>query len=186
MLMNKQCGASEFLVKSHKGRNSFIYGYASVFNIIDSQNDVLVKGAFRQAKCSEVKLLWQHNIEKPIGVVQFLQEDTYGLKFEAEINVKTETGREAAELIKQKAVGGLSIGFSVNSSHYDANGVQIIDDVDLAEISVVTFPANKSAAIRRVKSKERDLFDQVRMPKYMPVDQDLEQLSALLAELSRN
>ena len=151
--MKKNCISSDLVIKSSKPNNTIISGYASVFGVIDSQNDVVTKGAFASALSEKVKLLWQHDASKPIGVIKSLQEDEYGLRFEAEINNKVEVGREASELIKQKAVGGLSIGFSINSSHYDENGVHIIEDIDLSEISVVTFPANNQAEINYVKNQ---------------------------------
>ncbi|CAN0603814.1 unnamed protein product, partial [Ectocarpus sp. 12 AP-2014] len=122
-------------------------GFASVFGILDSQNDVVVKGAFKSIEVRNVKLLWQHDASKPIGLIKSLSEDEYGLKFEAEINNNIEAGREASELIKQKAICGLSIGFSINSSSYNEKGMRVISDLNLAEISVVTFPANHQAEI---------------------------------------
>lgn len=80
---------------------------------------MIVKGAFKSIEARNVKLLWQHDASKPIGLIKSLSEDEYGLKFEAEINNNIETGREASELIKQKAICGLSIGFSINSSSYN-------------------------------------------------------------------
>lgn len=38
-------------------------GYASVFNVVESQNDIIVKGAFKDSlnnKKNDIKLLWQH------------------------------------------------------------------------------------------------------------------------------
>lgn len=56
-----------------------------------------------------------------------------------------------SELIKQKAVNGLSIGFAIKSSDYNSKGMRVIDDVELMEISVVTFPANAMAEISQIK-----------------------------------
>ena len=143
--------SSDFIVKSSKKENTLILGYASVFGVIDTHNDIVVKGAFKTAECHRVRLLWQHDVTKPIGIVRFLEEDEYGLKLEAEINNNTIAGVEAAELVKQKAVGGLSIGFSIKSSDYNKQGARIIEDVELMEISIVTFPANRQAEIQQVK-----------------------------------
>jgi uncharacterized protein len=144
---------SDLVIKSSKPSNTMIAGYASVFGVVDSQNDIIVKGAFSNAVCRDVRLLWQHEAIQPIGVITYLEEDEYGLKFEAEINNKIMVGREASELIKQKAICGVSIGFSINSSDYDDKGRRVIDELNLAEISIVTFPANNHAEIRSVKSE---------------------------------
>lgn len=159
--MEKGCFCSDLIIKSVKPSNTVIAGYASVFGVIDSQNDVIVKGAFKSIEARDVRLLWQHDAGKPIGVIKSLSEDEYGLKFEAEINNKIEAGREASELIKQKAICGLSIGFSINSSSYNEKGMRVISDVNLAEISVVTFPANSQAEITYVKSRNNSSLDEL-------------------------
>lgn len=154
--MQKGIISSDFIVKSKQKHNTVISGYASVFDIIDSQNDVIIKGAFKNTNKDKVKLLWQHDVSKPIGVITLLKEDEYGLLIEAEINNKTISGNEAIELVKQKAVAGLSVGFSIKSSDYDKDGSRIIQDVELMEISIVTFPSNKQAEIQQIKHNEYD------------------------------
>lgn len=151
VVLEKGWVSSDFVVKSKKKDNTVISGYASVFGIIDKHNDVVKKGAFKNSESHKVKLLWQHDSTKPIGVINFLKEDEYGLLLEAEINNNTVAGAEASELIKQKAVAGLSIGFSINSSDYNKEGSRVINDVELQEISIVTFPANQHAEIQHVK-----------------------------------
>ena len=43
-------------------------GYASVFNIVDKQNDLILPGAFKKnLSKNKIKLLWQHNPGEPIG-----------------------------------------------------------------------------------------------------------------------
>ena len=159
--MEKGCFCSDLIIKSLKPANTVIAGYASVFGVLDSQNDVIVKGAFKSIETDNVKLLWQHDASMPIGVIKSLSEDEYGLKFEAEINNKVEAGREASELIKQKAICGLSIGFSINSSNYNEKGMRVISDLNLAEISVVTFPANNQAEITYVKNRGNESLDEL-------------------------
>jgi len=156
--------SSDFIVKSSTKNNTIIIGYASVFGVTDTHNDVVLKGAFRSVQTGDVRLLWQHDATKPIGVVRFLEEDEYGLKLEAEINNKTIAGAEASELIKQGAVCGLSIGFAIKSSDYNKSGARVIDEVDLKEISVVTFPANSGAEILQVKNQtQQNQLDELAM-----------------------
>jgi len=56
--------SNNFLLKSSNLDNRIIDGYASVFNVIDSQNDLIEKGAFKNVSSEKVKLLWQHDIAK--------------------------------------------------------------------------------------------------------------------------
>lgn len=144
----------QYMIKSVTTGNTFFEGYASVFGVIDHHNEIMVKGAFQSSLSKQIKLLWQHDVKKPIGVVCSSYEDDFGLRIEAEINNKIAAGLEASELIKQKAIDGLSIGFSIKSSEYNEQGQRVITDVDLLEVSIVTFPANQDAQIMQVKNRQ--------------------------------
>ena len=139
-----------FIVKSANNNEAIVSGYASVFNSPDQDNDIITKGTFTSGLDRQVKFLWQHDAKKPIGVIISLCEDEIGLKVEAQINSKIETGKEAIELIRQGAVNGLSIGFNILSSEYNELGQRIITEAELIEISIVTFPANKQAQIHYI------------------------------------
>lgn len=95
------------IIKSVTDNSVVISGYASVYNISDQHNNLIAKGT------SCIKFLWQHDWQQPIGVMKSLTEDDYGLKVEAIINNKIDTGKEAIELVRQGAVYGLSIGFNI-------------------------------------------------------------------------
>ena len=130
-------------------------GYASVFNVSDSYNDIIIDGAFTQSlKYShDIKLLWQHRHDEPIGVITKITEDNIGLYIEGKLLLDVNRAKEAYILLKNGAVSGLSIGFRVKSSKLDRNtGSRIITEVELVEVSLVTFPANKQATISSVKS----------------------------------
>ncbi len=151
---------SNFLLKSDHFDNMVIHGYASVFNVVDSQNDLIEKGAFENISPNNTKLLWQHDSVKPIGVIKVMYEDSYGLRIEAEINNKTVCGKEASELVKQGAVDGLSIGFCIKDFKYNNQGIRLIKKIDLMEVSIVTFPSNRSASITNFKAQNTMLFEQ--------------------------
>ena len=127
-----------------------IAGYASVFNIVDQHNDLIESGAFAKLDLSKVKLLWQHKAEEPIGIIEELEEDKNGLFFKARLLLDLPQAKSAYNLIKAKAISGVSIGFKPLSYHYKGD-IRVIEDIDLWEISLVTFPANKEANIIEVK-----------------------------------
>ena len=136
-------------------------GYGSVFGNKDLGNDVIEKGAFskslRQRKAKGVKLLYQHKSDMPIGVFDEIKEDDHGLVVKGRLALKTQAGAEAYELLKMGALDGLSIGFRVNPSEvsYDKrNNKRIIKEVDLMEVSLVTFPMNPQATVRSVKGEQ--------------------------------
>ncbi len=147
---------SNLIIKSatENGTDKGIYilGYASVYNVADQHNDLIIKGAFaeQQIDHQNVKLLWQHDCTKPIGLIQSLAEDDYGLKIEGIINHNIETGREAIELVRQGAVDGLSVGFNIKLANYNNLNQRIITKAQLVEVSIVTFPANYQAKITHI------------------------------------
>ena len=136
-------------------------GYGSVFGNKDLGNDVIEAGAFakslKKRKPQNVKLLYQHKSDMPIGVFDEIKEDAHGLVVKGRLALKTQAGAEAYELLKMGALDGLSIGFRVNPKEvsYDKRGnKRIIKEVDLMEVSLVTFPMNPQATVRSVKGEE--------------------------------
>ncbi len=136
-------------------------GYGSVFGNKDLGNDVIERGAFlkslKRRKPQNVKLLYQHKSDMPIGVFDEIKEDDHGLVVKGRLALKTQAGAEAYELLKMGALDGLSIGFRVNPKEvsYDKRGNRrIIKEVDLMEVSLVTFPMNPQATVRSVKGEE--------------------------------
>src|SRR5690606_35583398 len=100
-----------------------------------------------------VKMLWQHRSAEPIGVYREIAEDDYGLLVKGEINMHVSRGVECYHLMKQGALDGLSIGYSTVDSDYDEKKfTTYLKEVDLWEISPVTFPAGDSARVVDVKS----------------------------------
>lgn len=137
--------------------NGYFAGYASVFNVEDNHNDIILSGAFgdsllKKHAGKDIKLLWQHQADEPIGVFTKVVEDEHGLFVEGKLLLEIERAREAYSLIKSGALKGLSIGFIVKQYEYDDNGTRLILEADLWEISLVTFPANEEAQILSLKS----------------------------------
>ena len=136
-------------------------GYGSVFGNKDLGNDVIESGAFakslKKKKPYQVKLLYQHKSDMPIGVFDTIREDDKGLYVKGRLALKTQAGQEAYELLKMGALDGLSIGFRVNPQEvsYDKRAnKRIIKEVDLMEVSLVTFPMNPKATVMSVKGEE--------------------------------
>ncbi len=134
-------------------------GYASIFGNKDLGNDVVVEGAFAKSIARRgakgVKMLYQHDAKQPIGVYDEIIEDDRGLRVKGRLALATQRGREVFELMKMGAIDGLSIGFKVDSKgyHYDDRGKRrMLKEVDLMEISAVTFPMNPRARVQGVKS----------------------------------
>lgn len=134
-------------------------GYASLFDVIDSDGDLMQKGCFRTTltaarKAKRLpKMLWQHNRTEPIGVWSDLTEDEKGLRVTGRLVLETELGAKAYALMKAGALDGLSVGFNIVKAVRDAaKNARRIVEVDLREISLVTFGAMPGALVDGVKS----------------------------------
>ena len=124
-------------------------GYAAIFNRIDKGGDIIRPGAFGDlAEGKSLPLLWQHDPRQQIGRVDYVREDRRGLRVVGNISTATRIGREAAALLSSASVKGLSFGYRVKR----AVGKQPREllDLDVAEISLVTFPMQPLARVHLV------------------------------------
>lgn len=129
-----------------------IKGYGSYFGNKDSDNDVIMKGAYKKTIAENgdrVKYLYQHDMNQPIGKMTELYEDDKGLVFVAEI-AKTQLGKDVVELMKSGVITENSVGIMpIQKTNKD--GYREINEVKLYEISAVTLAANDQAKILDVK-----------------------------------
>jgi uncharacterized protein len=158
--MNRQHLDFGFSLKSVSETGAF-EGYGSVFGVKDSYDEIVAQGAFIDSLAAQKaagrmpSLLWQHRSGDPIGVYTDMAEDNVGLKVAGQLALKTARGAEAYELLKMKAISGLSIGFVPREDSYDrVTGIRTLKKVDLWEVSLVTFPANDAARVQGVKAIE--------------------------------
>ncbi|MEM9318314.1 MAG: HK97 family phage prohead protease [Pseudomonadota bacterium] len=125
---------------------SVIEGYASLFGASDRGGDIVCSGAYeRSLKATleagrQVKMLWQHDPAQPIGVWDEIREDGKGLWVRGRILDAVARGREARALIEAGAIDGLSIGYRTVRATKNAEGLRLLNEVELWEVSLVTFP----------------------------------------------
>ena len=141
------------------GEDGTIEGYGSVFGVRDNYDDVIVAGAFQaslaahRAAGTMPAMLWQHDATEPIGIWTEIVEDAKGLRMKGMLALDTARGKEAYALLKMGALNGLSIGFISKKWSYEGD-LRILAEVDLWEVSMVTFPANEAARVTSVKSAD--------------------------------
>lgn len=130
-----------------------IEGYASRFGQCDQGNDVVSPGAYTvsltglQEAGRAVKMLWQHDPAQPIGIWDEVREDDTGLYVKGRLLDTVEKGREAAALVAAGAIDGLSIGYRTKAATKDNQGRRVLTELELWEVSLVTFPMLPSARV---------------------------------------
>jgi HK97 family phage prohead protease len=149
-------------LKAAPGEDGVFEGYASVFDVVDLGLDMVARGAFAKSLGTrKVKMLWQHDTAQPIGTWESVSEDDRGLFVKGRIIPEVDKGREALALLKAGAIDSMSIGYRTiesESAKADGQTVRKLTEIDLFEISLVTFPMLPDAKVTDVKSitTERD------------------------------
>ena len=144
-------------------------GHAAHFWSVDSYYTAMKPGAFKKTireKGSRVPVLFHHESTRPIGKLAALKEDRDGLAFDAQIVTTIRDGAEAMELLRSDVPLGMSFGFQTIKSRPGTKDdpldftqfkakpedIQVIEEVRLWEVSLVTFPANERAEIANIRS----------------------------------
>lgn len=153
----KFCRFDEELTVS-KGQK--IEGYASLFGACDQGGDIVEPGAYgRSLKAlgtagRRVKMLWQHDPSEPIGIWDEVREDARGLFVKGRLLPDVARAREAAALIEAGAIDGLSIGYRTVRATKDDQGRRLLSEVELWEVSLVTFPMLPQARVANAEAEE--------------------------------
>lgn len=145
-------------VKFLEGTEGEFEGYGAVFGNIDGGGDILEPGAFSKSLrkgTKRIKMLWQHDPSEPIGVWTDIVEDDRGLRVKGKLELGIRRGLEAHTMLKTGIIDSMSIGYRTVVAEYDsARDIRSLKELDLWEISLVTFPMNPKAMISSVKGAE--------------------------------
>ena len=136
-----------------------ITGYGSVFGALDAGNDIVLPGAFKKSLAARggkpIPMLWNHIDSFPIGKWTEVSEDERGLKLTGKFTMASTKAQEIHALAKDQVISGLSIGYKTKNAEVDeSTGIRRLKELDLWEVSVVTFPMLDIAQINTVKSDE--------------------------------
>lgn len=146
--------------------------YAAVFETLDSDGDSIKKGAFSETlkdwklSGAPIPVLWGHDMSdmhNNIGHVVEAEEDDFGLKVTAQLDLDHPNGKQAHRLIEQKRVTDLSFAFDivehkvVHAENPDENSYMELLKMNLHEVSVVPIGANRDTEFLAVKSAARKL-----------------------------
>jgi uncharacterized protein len=157
MLEQKVFGG-ELKFASDDPESGRVEGYASKFGILDRGGDIVIAGAFKDSLAiyrkagDPIPMLWQHDPSQPIGVWDKFDEDSIGLKVEGELFMDIPQAKGIHTMMRRKAVKGLSIGYRTKRHEIDRmTGARKLLEVELGEISAVTFPMLPEATLTSVK-----------------------------------
>lgn len=136
-------------------------GYASTFDNVDSYGDTILKGAYKKtlAENGIPKMFFNHDSSSlPIGKWIEAGEDKKGLYIKGELTDGMSMSSDVRAALKHQTLDGLSIGYALKKGDYSPSdtheGGRVIKNVSrLAEVSVVTFPADSFAKLDVVSLK---------------------------------
>lgn len=158
-------------IKSVSGRE--FTGYGSVFGNVDYGGDVVLPGAFRRSLKEHAAagtlpaMFWMHKADEVPGVWLEMREDKAGLAVRGEV-LDTSLGRDVRTLLEKKAVRGLSIGYRPVETDWRDDGVRLLKEVELFEVSIVSLAMNPLARVEALKARLSADGE------YVPSERDLE------------
>ncbi|MEP3052320.1 MAG: HK97 family phage prohead protease [Erythrobacter sp.] len=121
-------------------------GYAGIFDIPDAASDKIRRGAFTQTlmeRETPLPLLWQHNANQQIGIIETAAEDERGLRVVARIDKPNSKG---SKLLWRKKVNGLSFGFKAREFASNQDCRELFR-IDMFEVSLVDHPLHNLARV---------------------------------------
>ena len=142
------------------GAQGIFEGYASVFNVVDGDGDIILPGAFAQAlktQTRSVAMFFNHRRnEIPVGKWLELAEDSVGLHVRGELPPGNPQSDALKAAMIHGTVGGMSVGFTAAKADVEqiATGFSFKNATRLSEISICTFPANEQATVSTLKSMD--------------------------------
>jgi len=155
---------SAFEVKNHTDKGYF-EGYGAVFGNEDAKKDIIIPGAFTKSLAEFEKknetpmMLWNHNDDEPIGDWVEMKEDSTGLLVKGQLwlGQGITNAERAYKVMTGRGKKGLSIGYRTKEADRDKQGRRLLKQIDLHEVSPVTFPMNSEATVLRVKSANGEI-----------------------------
>jgi HK97 family phage prohead protease len=129
-----------------------IEGLAAGYGNLDHGGDILLPGSIGPSLEGRkaIPMLMYHNQQRPAGVWTDFKETSDGLLVKGRFSMSTRHGKEAHGLVKDGAIGGLSIGYSDVKAKM-VGKARHISSAHLHEVSLVTIPMNEKAQILSVK-----------------------------------
>lgn len=164
MLLRKTTPLASVMLKM-TGDSGQFEGYASVFNVLDIQNDIVLPGAYKKtlAEHGLPKMFFDHKWSMPVGRYLDASEDTVGLYVKGEMTPGHSLASDVRAAMQHGTLDGLSVGGMVKKTDYEvkSDARYIKNWTQLLEVSPVAFPANPAARIDLDSVKSADLLEAI-------------------------
>lgn len=158
----------DIIVKDVDTEKGMVSGYFSAFGNVDSQDDVIQRGAYAKSIAENgpkspkprIAHLYQHDAIYPVGVLQELMEDQTGLYFVSKLS-KTQIGQDTLMRYQEGIIKEHSVGFRTmkySYMHDDADKpswdrIRTITEAKLFEGSSVILGANENTPFLGFKNQ---------------------------------
>jgi hypothetical protein len=157
---------AELRVETREGEAPKIVGYAAVFNSLSENlggfREIIKPGAFKKSLTNDVRALIDHESGKVLGRSKAgtlrMVEDDKGLRVEID-PPDTTIARDLLESMRRGDIDQMSFGFFVKSDNWrkqDGENIRELEEVDLFDVSIVTFPAYPATSVH-VRSLTEDV-----------------------------
>lgn len=136
--------------------------YESETELFEGSYEIITKGAFDNTLNNDIRALWNHNTQYVLGRNKSgtleVKADDKGLFATVKLP-KTQYAQDLYELVQRGDVDQCSFGFNILAEDLEelaSGGYRWrINEIDLHEISVVTFPAYENTSVQ-ARAKQID------------------------------
>lgn len=210
ILEEKYTSSPSLIVDADVNKKTFT-GYASIFGNKDLDDDITMPGAFKKSIAengpngtNSIIVLNQHITWQVLCKPKVLQEDNKGLYYEAQVTSGAGFAEDAVKLIADGLVEENSYGFQTVKSAIQQpsddweSWYRELYEVNLFEISPVTWGANPLARMQGMKSRDKNFLknreqklfkalriDGMRDETYMALEIELKQINTEYYNLGR-
>jgi HK97 family phage prohead protease len=169
-------------------KSGIITGYFAVFGSKDSDGDIIEKGAFSktiQERHSKglIKYLLDHDKTKVVAKIKTLEEDSFGLKYEAQIGSHA-LGQDFQKMVESELINQHSFGYQVVKEQYDSKSrANYLKEVKLFEGSAIQFlGSNSETTIIDLKSATDVMEYLAKLDKFIRTSDATDETLVLLEE----
>lgn len=148
----------EMEVKDVDAKKGIVSGYFSAFGMVDSDGDIMMPGAFKRSIADwgpkgkgRIKHLLNHDPSKPLGKVQELDEDNYGLKYASLVGTHN-LGRDYIKMVESGLITEHSIGFKTLREQKSGDANQIHEVMLFEGSSLTAWGANENTPLIGMKN----------------------------------